>query len=129
MTKPYSTKSAKATKAMPKVRPPGAGAAGPSGNGHDTRIQEAPQGDRFREVVGTAFQNDSTVRAAIASNLRERSATGTAFRQRAQQVFARFNPTKDSSLGRLRPNYVKPGESVTATQHDVITQGIDAFRN
>ena len=83
----------------------------------------------IQDVVDAIFQSDSAVREVIAGNMKERSDKARTFTARAQDAFAGFKPTKYPSYARPLPNYVKPGESPTPTQNEVITRGLEAFRN
>jgi hypothetical protein len=78
--------------------------------------------------INTIFQKDKTVREAISSNLRDRSAGANALRERAQRVFSSFTPSRVSSDGRARPTYLAPGDDLAKSQKMLINEGIDSRR-
>ena len=112
-------KSTKVKKAVPDAGRTATATARPAGSEQKLPIQE---------IVGAIFQKDSTVRAAIAGNMKERSIASKTFTLRANQAFSGFKPSKYAADDRPRRNYLKPGESLKSAQDDVITRGVDAFR-
>jgi hypothetical protein len=80
-------------------------------------------------AVDAMFQNDASVRNAIADNLRTRSEVSRAISARAKTAFENFDSRRIPINEVAGRNYIAPGADLTEVQRSVINKGLAAMKS